>query len=735
MTIPVLNPIRWLVFFCLVVGGVQTAFAQQACPTTRAIASDPIAAERLGIGPLDALAFAIAELNGTLSSTDIPELTFEYGRDSLSVPLRNCLKSFGTLVMRAESLGPIGLEIVGHADSVGSDANNLSLSLQRARWARTYLRNTTQNLSSRVPISVIGRGESEPWPCGPVDGQEDAAAPGPCTESAFILRVGVKEQSFERVRNDRRLEIRVTTPLVAGPRYEALSVFMELSQEFEVDYSDSVLATHLGVLRHYPAGTSPLHPVVVPLNEPDRAITKACVISSDLNGGRSWIDTGWREATIAPGLFMRPTNGNPTAGRDLLVRVRARPNVERFGEVNDPPGIVELMLATTVVHEGDNGRPDAAIGTPDPWRVRIQLPQILEDLKRGSDGVVLTDCLGAAGDELSNDQYITDLALTRLPRDASGLLAQAHQFNEATGMFALQPGATLRLIVGEDTFGNLFSPSGNVDFPLITSELMLPLYPARTARPIGAAADPSVPLRPVSAAALDAVTLDPGFALRWSERTTMSEISNVSNDKTYGIGDLSALELFMRGRIVYVFPPRGEGTPSTRELPRGSDSSKVVQTRDTLLVATSSLRALDNFLEQPTRSLNLQLFGDKNLSACAQDFGDEPTGSGISAILCGRFAQPVSASLLFEVTANGVTRQVPLGATLSTLLPRSVVEDCFDTLAAATAEIEPRFLASSYLNQSIRIPLYGVDEATYDGRDCRLIGLPLISGASFSWNN
>ncbi|MES2537910.1 MAG: OmpA family protein [Pseudomonadota bacterium] len=88
---------------------------------------------------------------------DIPsDISFDTGRSDIRPNFRSILDRFAAgLVENPTTL----VTIVGHTDSVGSDASNNELSLDRAARTRDYL--GSRGVASRR-INVDGRGEREP---------------------------------------------------------------------------------------------------------------------------------------------------------------------------------------------------------------------------------------------------------------------------------------------------------------------------------------------------------------------------------------------------------------------------------------------------------------------------------------------------------------------------------------------------------------------------------------------
>lgn len=756
---------------------LSTSASLALCPVTATLDRDAQNERNLSgtaatVPPVDALVMSIAELNGTLGASNEPVLTFDFASNVLDADRKACLRALGRLAVRADRLGPIELLIIGHADSVDSDAANNSRSFLRARAARTYLRNTVQDFAIRVPVDIAGRGEAEPWACGPPDGFEDANEAEACAPRLQMLRLS-QADGEARVRNDRRLEIRLASPVFAGPRYEVLSA--ALAGQGNAPAPDSVeLRSHLSVFRYYPAGATPLHPLVVPIPAPTRDVVAACsVAEADADGGRLWLDTGWQRirlefpdaAPVAwdsePGFVVSEIN-SAALGNRLLVRIRARPDVRSASGL--VRGQIEMLLATTIIQNGQAGRQDDAVGVPDPWRVRVRLPAFLdaliaeeqEDLLGHAQRLLLRTCLGLDPDDIGTQQDREPLvvglmqsALQMLPRDGAGLLASAHEYHAPTGMFALRPGMHLRLLTGRDQLPETpGSTIGRQDFSDLTSEIVLPLYSAPT-RPFVGASQDAVPVLS-GPFGHNAVTLDPGLAMRWWNDHALGNLSQRADDGTFGIGDPAALEMLLSGRLAYVVPPNGRPTdPSnnpdyTRAIPRPFTATEALRpTRDTLIVAARTHDDISAFLAHDRGG---QLFGALEYdyeddegndivvrSACAWGSQDDPNGGPGARVLCGLFTQPIRASLLIDVEVNGEPRRVPLGTSIGSFLPPEAMVPCF---VQATGEADQRFPPRNRLAVRITLPTYGDgSRAVYSSDDCRLLALPLTHEARISWAN
>jgi outer membrane protein OmpA-like peptidoglycan-associated protein len=84
------------------------------------------------------------------------EVSFDFNRDDIKSAFRPTLDKLGTVINKYDRTV---VHIVGHTDSVGSDAYNMDLSERRAGSVLRYLSD------QRVPVSRLrseGRGEREP---------------------------------------------------------------------------------------------------------------------------------------------------------------------------------------------------------------------------------------------------------------------------------------------------------------------------------------------------------------------------------------------------------------------------------------------------------------------------------------------------------------------------------------------------------------------------------------------
>lgn len=644
----------------------------------------------------------------------------------------------------------------------------------------------------------MGRGEADPWSCGPPDGtaQEAGTSDTLCAERLQLMganSTGTDGAGAIEVRNDRRLELQLDMPHFAGPRLDELARVLSPDSAWLADGQAQKVIQHHSVFRHYPAGTTPLHPVRVPLAGASQTVHKACSLpGGDADGGRLWLDTGWQKLTVTPqpadslpvswtlepGL-VAPNGAANVLGYHLIVRVRALPEARSTNP--DDLGVLELMLATQVVQDGQvidgtKVRPDLATGVPDPWRIRVRLTSFLDTLVVDPGGTrlnaaqrdLLRSCLGISADMVVDasgadvDQRaarkarldpVMLQALAVVPRDPAGLLALTHDYHAPTGLFALRPGQHLRLLVGRDQLAPKLAPATNearADFVDLTSEMVLPLYAAPT-RSLALSGEDAMSVVTGRVGA-DAVTLDPGLSLRpWNlAEQTISSLSERGYDGTFGIGDPAALNLLMAGRLSYVLPPHGAAGQMTRAVPRDfadtSDAGARQRARDTLIVAARDYDAVAAFL---ARNQFGGIFGeevntDSGISlrpAC--HWGSEPVSDGgtDAPVLCGLFTQPMRASLLIDVTINGETRRVPLGTTVGALLPADVSRPCVTASLAASDARPARVSTTARLGPpqrpvTVQLPNYAAGaDALYSGDDCRLLALPLFHGAALSWTN
>lgn len=83
-------------------------------------------------------------------------INFAFGSAEISAQSKPFLDSLAQMVLNGNLEK---LEIIGHTDSVGTNANNMALSLQRAEAVKSYLQ--TQGVSSKLLIAS-GKGELEP---------------------------------------------------------------------------------------------------------------------------------------------------------------------------------------------------------------------------------------------------------------------------------------------------------------------------------------------------------------------------------------------------------------------------------------------------------------------------------------------------------------------------------------------------------------------------------------------
>jgi OmpA-OmpF porin, OOP family len=86
----------------------------------------------------------------------LPEFTFEFDSTELSATGRNLLDQMARMLAGQPDLE---VEIIGHTDSLGTEAYNLDLSVRRADSARTYL--VGKGIDT-VRLTATGRGQSQP---------------------------------------------------------------------------------------------------------------------------------------------------------------------------------------------------------------------------------------------------------------------------------------------------------------------------------------------------------------------------------------------------------------------------------------------------------------------------------------------------------------------------------------------------------------------------------------------
>ena len=84
------------------------------------------------------------------------DVLFDFDKAELRAEATEALQRVADIIRQRS---PRQVRILGHTDSVGSDAYNLSLSQQRARSVEQWL---SANGGSLPPIQIEGRGEAEP---------------------------------------------------------------------------------------------------------------------------------------------------------------------------------------------------------------------------------------------------------------------------------------------------------------------------------------------------------------------------------------------------------------------------------------------------------------------------------------------------------------------------------------------------------------------------------------------
>jgi len=138
--------------------GSSAAFAESDAPGV----TDYSGADGTAIETSD-ITTALAVPRGTRIEASAPPtvrlpIFFEFNSATLAPDGRALLDKVGA-ALSSDELATFRFSVEGHTDSVGSDAYNKSLSMQRAEAVKTYL------LAQGVPsdrLQIVGRGESSP---------------------------------------------------------------------------------------------------------------------------------------------------------------------------------------------------------------------------------------------------------------------------------------------------------------------------------------------------------------------------------------------------------------------------------------------------------------------------------------------------------------------------------------------------------------------------------------------
>jgi len=111
---------------------------------------------RIASAEVDARSLLITQLmeEGKTSTSDI---LFDVNSDVLKTESFNIIKQFGDALVQNQALK---IKIIGHTDSDGADATNLSLSQKRAAAVKTYITENFAVAGSR--IQTEGKGETQP---------------------------------------------------------------------------------------------------------------------------------------------------------------------------------------------------------------------------------------------------------------------------------------------------------------------------------------------------------------------------------------------------------------------------------------------------------------------------------------------------------------------------------------------------------------------------------------------
>lgn len=753
-------------------------------PATVCPATELLYADASGFSEVDSVFLSLAELNGYLDG--VPKLTFDTGSSRLAGQRRNCLRQFAQIYVRAvrglggEDRRNVALRFIGHADAIASSGTNFRLSFRRASGERDrFLQYVGQVLDSRPRTEAEGRGELEPWWCG--------AARGGCDFPGAEEGTGPVTAAEAPVDNDRRLEIRFEGASISGPRLRVLLASLEREQQ-------ATRARFVERPRYYPRGTAPLHPVEIRIGG-DFAFeeTGKCRIPPNWfdsgwiagpTGGASRFEPAgsglgkrFDEGLIFARLRVIPLVGQssltPERGRLVLQLATGIVSPEAPDETG-PGEALEAAEASTAsapapktsiagsLASSSDGPPaepatptmaapryGLGLGVPDYWRARLRLGDMLMAQTGKADLLeIVGNCQGKTSAEALLQRIRTE-TLRSMPRDFDGLLGEAYDFNRPMHMFGLRAGHTLRVDSGRfslptgDTakFNNL-ATFGNVEnLHLYAAPLGLRNNPAEL--PDDTSAPAKWPARSGPFGHL-AVTLNPTVQSIWQDvarNTDTDELPYWEFDEAetaHPLGNALALERFLRGRVVRVLVPVPRDGDSGRSLAEQkltfSKPPAITTRRDTVLLAAEDPAVLDAFAQAFQTG---DLVGDQ--TPLCKRFNQDTDRK----VLCGYFRHNVLLSLLIGAEIGGRNHAVPIDTRVGSLMTSAQLRPCFASSAGdSDKEFVPYDAAdrlrdeTDSIRRGIRIEELGAGldrPVLYDGRDCRLMALPVLEGGKVSW--
>jgi hypothetical protein len=789
--------LRGMVFCLLVwVFGGPVAKAAEAvpiCPITndlltalRAVKNSAMTTETPGdfIGTTDSIFLSAAELSGYLDGD--PKLTFGTGDQKLASGAATCLKSFAQIYALAAGGGTVAkgvtIRLIGHADATGVVEKNFALSYSRAAHGKTVLEKALSASKAPPPSFLVeGHGGADLWWCGI---ESDRGAPVVAQEACSSFGSGPEalDENLKQ-RNDRHLEIRVEGPLIAGPR---LDLVRENVKYHPISTDLHRLAAFESRLRYFPAGTTPLAPVQIALGDlenakdtKERLCWKAAV---------SWKDGGWRhvgpwstdDKLVLSKLEPEAIDARRFDEAQLYIRIRPVPVVLdkgirkvrlmvelatgtvgpliAGGTDNATPAFTAMKIHASLVASAPVARRSLGLGIPDYWRVRLRVEQGLADWANGlrdeaettglpnQPWLDLAPCLKLLPEKDHDAAKFAAFAaakvLTGLPRDFDGLLGTAHDFNRPARMFGLRPGNKLQLDFGQlslirsdkDKKETIALLGGEKTFDLFAAPLAIGT--TRKTNEAGIAARMAARAGPYAHLA---VTINPFLQGMWSGQPKVQDPEALptpvlSPSGVFNLANSYALERFLRGRIVNVFLPtfqndtgKGAANAITEAQITSSTEQAANSSRDPIFVAATSpaeLAALYLGFAQDTVKL-----ADEADSLCST-LKDWTT-------MCGFMRSDVAPALLVPTRVQLTDRFLPLDARIGSIIPQAKLAKCFLPSGSVRTEsdFEP-FSPESRLPSPIAIKGLGPEFAPpklYDGRDCRMLSLPILGGGEYQW--
>jgi hypothetical protein len=582
---------------------------------------------------------------------------------------------------------PIAIRVIGHADSdtaAHQPDYNARLSWQRALTIAKLLRADVAKFGGAYPpqlsFQIEGRSTFDPWPNRAAHCVTHAAA----EMTADALAVPPIEA-------DRRVDIEILSGAMtaAGPAADLR-------------------------LRAYAAGTMPWRPVSVTIAE----LATGCVDGSATPPETSWIE-------------LPPANLIDFDDGKMAVRFRATPVYE--------PSLKGMRIDLELARNNEG------TGVPGYWSVHERLPAFYAKVGAKDPSLAavldpldhLAKCIaGPAGniDDLARPQNVADMtrrALDSLPKDIDGIMAAAHALHRNLRFVDLKPGMTIQMK------GSIADPTdkrlqlANLGTFRLLSDPIDPCNPDPSPR----TADDGGPLS--DRASFQSMISDPFLAWMthsnsWTQCPGQGTAENAPaaeaapmvagvpvNSAVSVIGSFSDLDWMFSKGPARLFLPHHNNSAHIR------DNADFVGARDRGTVIVDSPNHPD--IDSLTRAAATDLSGGFDpssfdvLGACQQI-------DAASATRCGYMLAQETLAPYVSFSVNGKNTDGALGTRVVHLAPASIYDLCFKDNAAGKWPEGAR-LGRPISWKSQVLPA----SALVDRLDCRLLGLPMVSGSSVSW--